>query len=236
MPIAAIKRIISKDVRSIEKQQLNDMGIYIEFNEENMLEAKAMIICPEDSVYAGGIMYFVIQFPQNYPYSPPSIKYVSRGSIRIHPNLYTGGAKDNYLGKVCLSILGTWSGPQWTTIMDISSVLISIQSLLDKNPLDHEPGYSDKYTPIHKKYADGVEYETYRTLICKNISDIPEPFLCFKDVIEGHYKQKKDNILSRINELLYEEGYDGTIIYIPIYRINIKLNYNQLKGKLVNLI
>ena len=78
------------------------------------------------------------------------------------------------MGKVCLSILGTWSGPQWTTIMDISSILISIQSLLDMNPLDHEPGYFGKNTPVHHNYRDCVAYETYRTLILRNIFNIPE--------------------------------------------------------------
>ena len=34
-------------------------------------------------------------------------------------------------GKVCLSILGTWSGPSWTHTMDITIVLLTIQSLLD---------------------------------------------------------------------------------------------------------
>ena len=43
----------------------------------------------------------------------------------------------NGQGKVCLSILGTWAGPKWTSIMDITTVLLTIQSLLDKNPLHH---------------------------------------------------------------------------------------------------
>ncbi len=34
--------------------------------------------------------------------------------------------------------------PQWTTIMDIGTVLLSIQSLLNNNPLDNEPGYSNR--------------------------------------------------------------------------------------------
>ena len=33
------------------------MGIYIEFNEENMLEAVAMIKGPDDSVYKNGILF-----------------------------------------------------------------------------------------------------------------------------------------------------------------------------------
>ena len=233
MSAAAIKRIVTKDIKSIQQQNLNELGIYVEFNEENMLEAYAMIIGPEDSVYKNGVLFFKIDFPVNYPFSPPKVGYVSRGSIRIHPNLYSGGAKDNYLGKVCISILGTWSGPQWTTIMDISSVLLSIQSLLDNNPLENEPGFSGKKTDNHIKYKECVSYENFRTLIIKNIFDIPPQFMCFKDIIVQHYKDKRDHIISGLNKYIYESKFNESTIYIPIYRINLKLTYNLLKELLL---
>ncbi len=37
----AIKRILSKDIKNLAKLNLDDLGIYIEFNEENILEAKS---------------------------------------------------------------------------------------------------------------------------------------------------------------------------------------------------
>ena len=66
---SAIKRIISKDIKSIENNKLNDLGIFIEFDEENMLHARAIIIGPKDTIYEGGILFFKIFFPNNYPYS-----------------------------------------------------------------------------------------------------------------------------------------------------------------------
>ena len=88
MSAAAIKRIVTKDIRSIQQQNLNELGIYVEFNEENMLEAYAMIIGPQDSVYSNGVLFFKIDFPTNYPFSPPKVGYVSRGSKRSQ--IYTG--------------------------------------------------------------------------------------------------------------------------------------------------
>ena len=229
----AIKRIMQKDMKSIQVHNLEEMGIYIEFNEENMLEALAMIKGPDDSVYKNGLLFFKIKFPDNYPFSPPHVSYVSRGSLRIHPNLYTGYARDNYLGKVCLSILGTWSGPGWTTIMDISSVLISIQSLLDKNPLDHEPGFSGKKSMNHTLYANAVEYENFRTLITKNILDTPEEFMCFKDIINKHYISNKSEIIKDMDEIMKVlKKHKRRGITIPMYRINLELRYDLLKKQL----
>ena len=55
---AAIKRIINKDIKEIESKNLNSLGIYIQFNEENLLEAKTMIVGPKDSLYEGGFLLF----------------------------------------------------------------------------------------------------------------------------------------------------------------------------------
>ena len=118
--------------------KLNELGIHIEFNEDDMLKARAIIMGPKDTPYENGILYFIIEFPNNYPFSPPKIGYLSSSRHRIHPNLYVGSHKSGF-GKVCLSILGTWSGPGWTTIMDISTVLLSIQSLLDNDLVDNYP-------------------------------------------------------------------------------------------------
>ena len=73
----AIKRILNKDIKEISNQKLNSLGIYIQFNEDNFLEAKAMIVGPKDSLYEGGFLFFNINFPKNYPFSPPDVTYVS---------------------------------------------------------------------------------------------------------------------------------------------------------------
>ena len=118
---SALKRILKKDIKEIENKNLNELGIYVKFDEENMLHARAMITGPKGSLYEYGFLFFGITFPKNYPFSPPDISYISRNNVRIHPNLYVGRHSSGN-GKVCLSILGTWSGPKWTSIMDITTV------------------------------------------------------------------------------------------------------------------
>ena len=65
-------------------------------------------IRPSDSPYMGGIYEFDIEFPPTYPSVPPLVtfKTTAGGRVRFNPNLYESG-------KVCLSLLGTWSGEKW---------------------------------------------------------------------------------------------------------------------------
>ena len=65
MSISAKKRIL-KEIGMMQRPEnmksLNDSGIYYQFNEDNFLEAKAMIVGPKDSLYEGGFLFFNINF------------------------------------------------------------------------------------------------------------------------------------------------------------------------------
>ena len=220
----ALKRILNKDIKEISKQNLNSLGIYIQFNEDNFLEAKAMIVGPKDSLYEGGFLFFNINFPKNYPFSPPDVTYVSRNNIRVHPNIYVGHGTGGY-GKVCLSILGTWSGPKWTSIMDITTVLLTIQSLLDNNPLHHEPGQEKNESEMNTLYNEVIKYDSINTLIIKNMVDPPERFYIFIDNMKEEFDKYKQNIQ---DFLLKKKGVERRKITVSFYRIQTILDYQLL--------
>lgn len=224
MEKTAIKRIINKDIKEIEKQNLKSLGIYIVFNENNVLNAQAMIVGPEGSLYEGGFLFFNIIFPKNYPFSPPDVSYVSRNKVRIHPNIYVGNGT-NGLGKVCLSILGTWSGPKWTSIMDITTVLIVIQSLLDNNPLHHEPGQENNNTKQNDLYNEIIKYESINTLHLKNLKDPPYGFESFKEYMMIEKEKYHDLIIKYLRE---NKKNPKKNIQVGFYRINIITDYKKL--------
>ena len=231
----SIKRIINKDLKSIEHNKLNEHGIYIEFNEENMLQAKALIIGPKGSLYEGGYFFYYINFPKNYPYSPPDVAYVSRNNIRIHPNMYVKGHKSGY-GKVCLSILCTWNGAKWTTIMDISTVLLSLQSLLDSDPLLNEPGFNKKnkhQLEIINNYNDVIFFENINTLLIKNYLDPHPDFLMFKDIINKNFN---DNYQDIYNNILKYKDIKKKRIIIPIYCIKYEIDFDELMALFCKLL
>ncbi|MEJ1287758.1 ubiquitin-conjugating enzyme E2Z [Cricetulus griseus] len=100
----------------------------------------ALITGPFDTPYEGGFFLFVFRCPPDYPIHPPRVKLMTTGNntVRFNPNFYRNG-------KVCLSILGTWTGPAWSPAQSISSVLISIQSLMTENPYHNEPGFEQVF-------------------------------------------------------------------------------------------
>jgi len=229
--MTSLKRIINKDIPSIDLNKLNDSGIYVEFNEENLYKAKALIKGPKDSLYEGGFLFFYITFPKNYPFSPPDISYVGY-KIRIHPNLYVSGHQNGF-GKVCLSILGTWNGPKWTSIMDISSVLLTIQSLLDNNPLYHEPGFNNQNNKImNDNYNEIIFYESIHSLCIKNLLYTPNDFICFKNIMIQSFNENYDLIINKLNKVKYKNSFKITI---PYYRILLTIDYKILYFSFKNL-
>ena len=93
---------------------------------DDLYKWEATIIGPEKTPYEGGFFKLEIHFPNNYPFKPPKIKFITR---IFHPNI-------NRYGNICLDILDK----QWSPALTINKVLLSISSLLsDPNaddPLD----------------------------------------------------------------------------------------------------
>lgn len=86
-----------------------------------------------------GLFAFDIQLGHDYPVSPPMCHYISYCTDRLNPNLYEDG-------KVCVSLLGTWSGrgsEVWcSNNSTLLQVIVSIQGLiLVEEPYFNEAGY-----------------------------------------------------------------------------------------------
>tara|TARA_B100001287_G_C22685552_1_gene533301 strand:- start:2998 stop:3711 length:714 start_codon:yes stop_codon:yes gene_type:complete len=224
---SSIKRIVNKDIKEIKSLNLEQQGIYIHFNEENMLKAYATIIGPENTPYENGILFFEINFPTNYPYSPPVIHYYSYSRYRIHPNLYVGKSSNNYLGKVCLSIINTWAGPGWTTVMHIGSVLLSIQSLLCNDPIQNEPGFEKENGIKCKTYNRFVEYDTFSHLILNNGFKVPSQYLVFDEIIKNHLTKNKENILKKLSDLR-DQYTKKEKVTLDIYSLSRVFDYDSL--------
>jgi ubiquitin-protein ligase len=153
MATRALSKRVPKEIADAQVESMRASGIYYWADEADMRSGKALIVGPEGTPYAYCPLLFSFRLPDEYPFNPPHVQILTGDhATRFHPNLYVEG-------KVCLSILGTWSGPKWSAVMSISTVLSSIQSLLEANPIVNEPGY-EKLTlndPRAKAYAELVQ-------------------------------------------------------------------------------
>ena len=98
----AIKRIM-RDIKDLNRTPMHDSGIYHHYDSD--IFNLVLVIGQKDTPYYGGFYLFDFKFPETYPFQPPKVEYCTQApsnNVRFNPNLYT-------CGKVCLSILNTWS-------------------------------------------------------------------------------------------------------------------------------
>lgn len=153
--------------------------IYVHADEADITKITALVIGPLETPYAGGFFRFDVRVGSEYPMNPPRVilQTTDGGRVRFNPNLYADG-------KVCLSILGTWAGPSWSSAESLSSVLLSIQSLMCPEPYHNEPGYEKRGdTATKSAYNDYIRYETLRVSVLGTLKHTAHAHH-FPDVLE----------------------------------------------------
>jgi ubiquitin-conjugating enzyme E2 Z len=228
----SISRLLS-DVKQIIKNPLSENGIYYVHDDTDMLKGYALIIGPEDTPYFGGYYFFEFKFPNDYPHSPPRVTYCTNGNnIRFNPNLYK-------CGKVCVSLLNTWTGEQWTSCQTISTVLLTLCTLLCKNPLLNEPGVNEKHRELDN-YTKIIEYSNIDIAICdimnKKNGLLLSFFEHFDETINDNFIKNADKILEFINGKILENCKNVPInIQGGFYNMSVKIDYVNLKKRVLQI-
>ncbi|KAM0679489.1 Ubiquitin-conjugating enzyme subunit [Glugoides intestinalis] len=169
---SAKKRLL-KELEMINSEK--DLGISAKLvqtpaGQELLDEWDLFISGPVDTLYEGFLLHARISFPSQYPYQPPTFKFLSP---IFHPNVYENG-------KVCISILHTDQeeiidtdiiNSTWTPGLNVRTVGLSIVSLLSAPNI-----YSAANVDASKLYRD--EREKYENLVkdllekgCKKVSN-----------------------------------------------------------------
>ncbi|XP_057966443.1 probable ubiquitin-conjugating enzyme E2 23 isoform X2 [Malania oleifera] len=178
-------------------------GIYVRVYEDRMDLLRAVIIGAYGTPYQDGLFFFDFHLPPEYPDVPPSAYYHS-GGWRINPNLYEEG-------KVCLSLLNTWTG-RGNEVWDSSSssilqVLVSLQGLvLNSKPYFNEAGY-DKQIGTAEGEKNSLSYNENTFLLnCKTMMYLmrkkPKDF---EELVKEHFRRRGYYILKACDA--YMKGY-----------------------------
>lgn len=108
------------------------VGISITPKEDKLNVLQAQIVGPDDSPYQNGLFKLEILIPDKYPFTPPSIKFLTKV---YHPNI-----DDN--GRICLDLIKMPPKGCWRPTIGLEGLLIAVRMLLE-NPNPEDPLMAD---------------------------------------------------------------------------------------------
>lgn len=239
MNLSRIKRI-KTEIEDLFKNKLDDNFIFYDTHDNNIEILKVLIIGTDNTPYKNGFFFFTIKFSENYPFGPPKVWfYTTNPKVRMNPNLYNNG-------KVCLSIINTWGNQDnWTSLMSVRSVLLSIQSMvLCDNPLKNEPGlFINKIR--NENYNNVVKYCVTNIAILEQLSNVDKiyyfennmkneliDFSCFNDIINKYFVNNINTYIQDIKKLHWKFNNEIVKFTNPYEPTKFECNYIDILKKL----
>ncbi|CAN1231834.1 Probable ubiquitin-conjugating enzyme E2 24 [Linum grandiflorum] len=196
LAMSQVKRTWLKRVQKEWSSLAEDLpeSIFVRVYEERIDLVRAAIIGAPGTPYHNGLFFFDIYLPPQYPYEPPVVHYRS-GGLRLNPNLYESG-------KICLSLLNTWTGtgsevwnPESSSVLQ---VLISLQALvLNEKPYFNEAGYDNQVGKAEGEknsisYNENAFLVTWKSMLYL----LRKPPKHFEPLVEQHIKLRSADILA----------------------------------------
>jgi ubiquitin-protein ligase len=214
-----------KDVKQIMKNPLTENGIYYIHDDTDILKGYALIIGPSETPYFGGNYFFEFNYPADYPHTPPTVKYWTNGNnVRFNPNLYV-------CGKVCVSLLNTWRGDQWTSCQSISTVLLTLCTLLCKDPLLNEPGVEKGHRDMIT-YDEIIQFANIDIAVCDIVDKKQGVFMPFFEnfypFVRENFNKNFDKFIAFAEKKHKELGSVATDFKTGFYSMTIRADYETL--------
>ncbi|ESP03792.1 hypothetical protein LOTGIDRAFT_156353 [Lottia gigantea] len=184
-------------------------GIIVKGFEDRMDLFSAMFVGPTNTPYEDGLFVFDLQLSPDYPVSPPSLHYISYCTERLNPNLYEDG-------KVCISLLGTWSGKGnelWCSKSNLLQIFVSVQGLiLVKEPYYNEAGY-EKQRGSQQAYENSRMYNEMAILkLVQAMSAMAErPPKIFEQEVKDHLLNNGPRMIKRLRSWIEISGYSFSV-------------------------
>jgi len=185
---------------------------------------RVLMIGPEGNPYENGCFVFDCYLPADYPNSPPMCKLrtTGGGTVRFNPNLYN-------CGKVCLSLLGTWSGEPWNAkTSTLLQLFVSIQSLiLVPHPYFNEPGYEcEQGTPEGAEHSKAYNDDLLpHTVAFAMLDQLLHPDPALGDVCAAHLYLRRNHIVQQCDRWLKSIAAE----HLPQLEEQVKLLKQQLQ-------
>lgn len=158
-PTSSALRALALEYKSLQEEPVEGFRVKL-VNENDMFQWEVAIFGPPDTLYQGGYFKAHMKFPPDYPYNPPSIRFMTKV---WHPNVYENG-------DLCISILhppvddpqsGELPCERWNPTQNVRTILLSVISLLNE-PNTYSPANVDA-SVMYRRWRDSKgrdkEYE-----------------------------------------------------------------------------
>lgn len=247
----AIRRV-GRDVRDMLREP-NENIVYIH-STTSVNVGYAMVVGTCDTPYFCVPMFYRLEFPSDYPHSPPKMRFLTHSSpngvtVRMHPNYYANG-------KCCLSILNSWNGEKWTGCQTLRSLLMTVLMTLNDDPLTNEPGHSSR-TKTHDAYRAVVteagvhwiakvlsEENPHTVRFCPDDEENNRLNEAFRSEFVTRFARSDEYGKTALGLLLqygggviasnmyskFVRGYEDSVHYVPCYRGEYPVDFSKARS------
>uniref|UniRef100_A0A8C8UIW6 UBC core domain-containing protein n=1 Tax=Peromyscus maniculatus bairdii TaxID=230844 RepID=A0A8C8UIW6_PERMB len=147
------QKALMLELKSLQEEPVEGFRITL-VDESDLYNWEVAIFGPPNTLYEGGYFKAHIKFPIDYPYSPPTFRFLTK---MWHPNIYENG-------DVCISILHPWNPTQ-----NVRTILLSVISLLNE-PNTFSPANMDASVMFRKWRDSKGKDKEYAEIIRKQVS------------------------------------------------------------------
>lgn len=162
----AIKALML-EYKSLQDEPVEGFRVKL-ISDDDLFQWEVALFGPPDTLYQGGYFKANVKFPQDYPYNPPTVRFLSKV---WHPNVYENG-------DLCISILhppvddpqsGELPCERWNPTQNVRTILLSVVSLLNE-PNTFSPANVDA-SVMYRRWKDskGKDKE-YENIIKKQVT------------------------------------------------------------------
>uniref|UniRef100_A0A671RDI1 E2 ubiquitin-conjugating enzyme n=1 Tax=Sinocyclocheilus anshuiensis TaxID=1608454 RepID=A0A671RDI1_9TELE len=201
--------VATAGMKSLQEEPVEGFKITL-VDEADLYNWEVAIFGPPNTHYEGGYFKSRIKFPIDYPYSPPTFRFLTK---MWHPNIYENG-------DVCISILhppvddpqsGELPSERWNPTQNVRTILLSVISLLNE-PNTFSPANVDA-SVMYRKWRDSKgkdrEYaEIIRKQVLATKAEAERDGVKVPTTLAEYCVRTRAPVLDEGSDLLYDDYYD----------------------------
>lgn len=207
--VASSQKALMLEMKSLQEEPVEGFKITL-VDEADLYNWEVAIFGPPNTHYEGGYFKARIKFPIDYPYSPPTFRFLTK---MWHPNIYENG-------DVCISILhppvddpqsGELPSERWNPTQNVRTILLSVISLLNE-PNTFSPANVDA-SVMYRKWKDSKgkdrEYaEIIRKQVLATKAEAERDGVKVPTTLAEYCIRTRAPALDEGSDLLYDDYYD----------------------------